>query len=182
LTSGDPIWDMKASESVSNGRLFAATTIGIVLADIVTKALAVATLAVGIPRDLVGGTVRLALVYNPGAAFGINFGAPSRGIFLALTVGALSILVFLYRATRRGDIPRTLAIALVAGGAVGNLIDRIRSPAGVVDFIDVGIRSYRWPTFNVADMAVTTGAILLAWVLWMEDRARNGRPAPVPET
>jgi signal peptidase II len=70
---------------------------------------------------------------------------------------------------------------LVAGGAVGNLIDRIRSPAGVVDFIDIGIGFHRWPTFNVADMAVTTGAFLLAWVLWMEDRTRESQTSPVAE-
>jgi signal peptidase II len=64
-----------------------------------------------------------------------------------------------------------VALALVCGGAVGNLIDRVRSPLGVVDFIDVGISEMtRWPTFNVADMAVSFGAFLLAWVLWEEDR------------
>ena len=100
---------------------------------------------------------------------------------MALTLAALGILVRLYRSTRPGDTARTLAVALVAGGAIGNLIDRIRSAAGVVDFIDIGIGFHRWPTFNVADMAVTTGAFLLAWVLWMEDRTRERHVAPVPE-
>jgi signal peptidase II len=59
---------------------------------------------------------------------------------------------------------------MVCGGAVGNVIDRIRSARGVVDFIDVGIGTYRWPTFNVADIAVTCGAIALAVVLWQEGR------------
>jgi len=60
---------------------------------------------------------------------------------------------------------------------VGNLIDRIRSTRGVVDFIDVGVGALRWPTFNVADMAVTCGAITLALVLWAEGRhAEDGRP------
>ena len=89
---------------------------------------------------------------------------------MALTVGALVILGRLYRSTRDGDFLRALAIALVCGGALGNLIDRIRSAAGVVDFIDVGIGDMRWPTFNVADMAVSIGAFLLAIVLWAEDR------------
>jgi signal peptidase II len=57
----------------------------------------------------------------------------------------------------------------VCGGAVGNLIDRITSPFGVVDFIDMGFGDSRWPTFNIADMAVSLGAFLLAWVLWGED-------------
>jgi signal peptidase II len=72
-----------------------------------------------------------------------------------------------------------LALALVCAGAVGNLIDRIRSAKGVVDFIDVGVGDLRWPTFNVADMAVSVGAFLLAWVLWGED-ARAAAPAAAP--
>ena len=63
-----------------------------------------------------------------------------------------------------------MALALVCAGAVGNLLDRMRSFFGVVDFIDVGVGDARWPTFNVADMAVSVGAVLLAWVLWQEDR------------
>jgi lipoprotein signal peptidase len=63
------------------------------------------------------------------------------------------------------------ALALVCAGAIGNLADRVfRGSTGVVDFIDVGIGVARWPTFNIADMAVSTGAVLLAWVLWQEDR------------
>jgi signal peptidase II len=89
---------------------------------------------------------------------------------MVLTAGALFILGRLYRATKEGDLLRTLAIAMVCGGAIGNLIDRIRSASGVVDFIDVGIGDMRWPTFNVADMAVSIGAFLLAWVLWGDEK------------
>jgi signal peptidase II len=181
LTAGEPALDMPAIAGTAGRRLFWITACGVVLADVVTKAAAVSALAMGVPRDVLGPSVRLALVYNPGAAFGINFGPASRWIFLLLTLGALAILARLYRATRPGDAARALAISLVAGGAVGNLIDRIRSPAGVVDFIDIGIGFHRWPTFNVADMAVTTGAFLLAWVLWMEDRTRESQTSPVAE-
>ena len=65
----------------------------------------------------------------------------------------------------------------MTAGAFGNLIDRIVSPRGVVDFIDIGIGDSRWPTFNVADMAVSTGAFLLAWVMWGEDKAAEERAA-----
>jgi signal peptidase II len=144
----------------------------IVVADVITKALAVySLLPQRLPHELMGAALRLTLVYNPGAAFGLHLGAYSRWIFMALTAGALFILGRLYRSTRDGDLLRTLAIALVCGGALGNLIDRIRSAAGVVDFIDVGIGDMRWPTFNVADMAVSIGAFLLAWVLWGEEHA-----------
>ena len=73
-----------------------------------------------------------------------------------------------------------IALALVCGGAIGNLIDRVASAKGVIDFIDVGVSEItRWPTFNVADMAVSFGAFLLAWVLWEEDRDLAGEVAPV---
>jgi signal peptidase II len=72
-----------------------------------------------------------------------------------------------------------LALALASGGATGNLIDRIREPRGVVDFIDIGVGTVRFWTFNVADSAVTIGALLLAWVLWHEER--SGTPAKQTE-
>src|SRR2546429_9400340 len=76
-------------------------------------------------------------------------------------------------ATRPGDRFRIVALALVCAGAVGNVIDRVRSARGVVDFVDVGIGSARWPTFNVADSAITVGAIALAVSLWLEGRAQE---------
>jgi len=162
----------------ANTPLFWSVVVVIVVADVITKALAVYSLVPQrMPHEILGATVRLTLVYNPGAAFGLHLGEYSRWIFMALTAGALFILGRLYRATRDGDLIRTLAIALVCGGAVGNLIDRIRSSAGVVDFIDVGIGDMRWPTFNVADMAVSIGAFLLAWVLWGDERAERNAAA-----
>jgi signal peptidase II len=151
-------------------RLFWSAIAVIIVADVATKLMAVrALMPQRFPHEILGNTLRLTLVYNPGAAFGLNLGPYSRWIFMALTVGALVILGRLYRATRAGDLLRTLALGLVCGGAIGNLIDRVRSASGVVDFIDVGIGDMRWPTFNVADMAVSVGAFLLAWVLWGED-------------
>lgn len=152
--------------------LFFPLAIIVVVLDQITKAIAVNTLLVrGVPREFIGNGFRWTLVYNPGAAFGLHLGQYSRWIFLVLTLGALVILWRLYQQTPSAAWARTVAISLVTGGALGNLIDRIRSPMGVVDFIDVGVGSARWPTFNVADMAVSTGAFLLAWVLWGEDRA-----------
>jgi signal peptidase II len=166
--------------ALERARIFWPVVITVVLSDIVTKWIAVRDLwPRGVPREVFGDVVRLTLVYNRGAAFGLNVGEYSRWIFLVLTVVALVILGQLYRATPGRDIARTLAIALVSGGAIGNLIDRIRGPQGVVDFIDIGIGDMRWPTFNVADMAVSTGAVLLAWVLWGEDRAERATAAAV---
>lgn len=149
--------------------LFWGVGLGVVALDVFTKLLAARHLSVH-PLRIVGDLLTFQLVYNPGAAFGINVGAYSRWVFLALALVALGVLGSMVRHTRSGDSIRLLSLGLVCGGAVGNLIDRIRSSAGVVDFIDVGIGTHRWPTFNVADMAVTVGAIILAYVLWMEGR------------
>ena len=156
----------------ANTPLFWSVLVVIVVSDIITKAIAVRSLVPQrVPHELIGDTVRFTLVYNPGAAFGLHLGEYSRWIFMVLTIGALVILGRLYRATKDGDLLRTMAISLVCGGAIGNLIDRVRSAQGVVDFIDVGIGDARWPTFNIADMAVSVGAFLLAWVLWGEENA-----------
>jgi signal peptidase II len=77
------------------------------------------------------------------------------------------------RAAQPGDRVRLGTLALVCAGAVGNVIDRLRSSLGVVDFVDVGIGARRWPTFNVADSAITVGAITLAVSLWLESRAQD---------
>jgi len=94
--------------------------------------------------------------------------------------------VYLYRLHRQsapGARATPAALALIAAGAFGNLLDRLRHTKGVVDFIDVGTASWRFWTFNVADMGVTTGAILLALLLWREgDQAETidatATPAP----
>lgn len=167
----------------SNALLFWPVIVFVAALDVVTKAIAVRALVPQrVPHEVLGSALRLTLVYNPGAAFGLNLGPQSRWIFTALTLVALGILWRLYRSTRAGDLPRVLALALVCAGALGNLLDRMRSGLGVVDFLDVGFGSARWPTFNVADMAVSVGAMLLAWVLWQEDRQLSdaGSPAAPP--
>ena len=156
--------------SKARALIFWGLAVGVVVADIITKYLAVTELGhQHTSREVFGDWFRLTLVYNRGAAFGLHLGEYSRWIFLVLTIVVLFILARLYRSTGAHDRLRTVALGLVCGGAVGNLIDRVRSSLGVVDFLDVGIGSMRWPTFNVADIAVSTGAFLLAWALWGEE-------------
>jgi signal peptidase II len=170
-----------AGEAVStNGVVFWPVAVLVLLVDLVTKSIAAYALAPrGFPHPVFGDAVRFTLVYNPGAAFGLHVGEHSRWVFLALTAVVLRVLWALYRTTRDRDNTRTFALALLCGGAVGNAFDRLRSAEGVVDFIDVGVGAARWPTFNVADVAVTAGAALLAWALWgeaEEDDAAPGAP------
>ena len=93
-------------------------------------------------------------------------------VFTLVSQAIVIVLSRMSRSAPAGDRFRQLALGLVAGGAAGNLIDRIRSARGVVDFLDVGIGALRWPTFNVADIAVSCGAIALAISLWREDSRR----------
>ena len=167
----------------SNSGLFWPVLVLVATVDFCTKALAVARFPMEhIPHPVAGEWMRFTLVYNPGAAFGLHVGDHSRWIFMILTIVALIILGRLYVATRPGDVMRTLSLALVCGGAVGNLIDRIRDERGVVDFIDIGLGDSRWPTFNIADMAVSLGAFLLAWVLWGEDAETDAVSVAAPAT
>ena len=145
-------------------------TLLIVVLDVITKALAVQHLAPRhVPHPFIGEYVRFTLAYNPGAAFGFNLGPASRWIFATLSV---VIVVVLFRSTRELVTKTKLAafgVPIVIGGAIGNLLDRVRFREGVVDFIDVGVGSVRFWTFNVADSAVTVGAVLLVLALWRHD-------------
>lgn len=127
-----------------------------------------------VPHRIIGDVLRFTLAYNPGAAFSMSVGPYSRYIFGAFAVIALVVLWRLYRMTgagsRAGDSTRIVALGLAFGGAAGNLVDRFRSPQGVIDFIDIGLGSVRFWTFNLADSAVTVGALTLAWSLSREDR------------
>ena len=139
--------------------------------DFVTKALAVEALSPRhIPHRVIGDVVRFTLAYNPGAAFGMHVGPASRWIFAVLSLVIVGVLL---RST--ADLTRlsTLAaygVPIVIGGALGNLLDRIFQREGVVDFIDIGVGSVRFWTFNAADSAVTIGAICLVLALWRQEK------------
>lgn len=127
--------------------------------DQVTKYVVVATLPLYQPQPVLGDIVRLTFIHNRGAAFGLDLGGPV--VHTLVAVAALGLLGWMM-ATLPSDarLQRT-ALAMVLGGALGNIVDRIRIHQ-VVDFIDVGFGDLRWPVFNVADSFVTVGVLLLA--------------------
>ena len=159
-------------------RWFAGIILAVIVLDRVTKLIAEARLPRYLGVPVLGDVFHLQLVYNRGAAFGIHVGDLSRWVFMALTVVALVVLASMARHTKTGDGPRFYAIAAVMAGAAGNLIDRVRSGRGVVDFLDVTIGPLHWPTFNVADMAISCGAVALALALWSEGRVTPAVPTP----
>jgi len=102
-------------------------------------------------------------VSNTGAAFGI---LPDRGLFFVIVAIIVSAAIaFYYRRLPSHQWWLFLSLGLQLGGALGNLVDRLRL-GSVVDFVEVGI----WPVFNVADSAIVTGVLILAWHFWREDR------------
>lgn len=151
----------------------------VVLLDILTKRWALEALN-DRSMDLLGGLVPLTLAFNRGAAFGLSIGSDPRWFFVPVTLLALVLIGLLFLRTDPGDRFRLLALSLVFSGALGNLIDRLRWNRGVVDFIgpiDLGFMD--WPIFNVADMAISCGAVALAISFWTEDQKSVGS---APET
>lgn len=150
--------------------------------DRITKHLAEVHLTPHFPHHVVGEVVQLTLTWNRGSAMGLfSFGDASRWIFAAVAVAMVGVLIALLREAPTGALWRSAALGAVAGGAVGNLIDRLLSARGVTDFIDVGTPVWRFWTFNVADVGVTCGAILLAILLTIEERKRTRISNPPSE-
>lgn len=139
----------------------------ITVADQVVKKVVTIVMDLGQSVDFLGSVVRFTRMANTGAAFGMMKG---RGIwFIAISaVASIAIMAF-HREIARMRPPERLAFGLILGGAVGNLIDRVRAGA-VVDFIDIGVGSLRWPAFNVADSAITIGVIILAFHLLLRPK------------
>lgn len=148
--------------------------------DLVTKAWVLRNLTLYDRVPVLGDFFRLTYTHNPGAAFGINIGEHSRIFFLVLALLALGVLLYLYVVTPAFDRLRLWALALVTGGAVGNIVDRVRFERGVVDFLDFGLGSIRWPVFNVADTAVSVGAVLLLVSFYFEERRVREREESDP--
>ena len=155
----------------------------IVIADWITKSLALEYLVPAhVPHRFIGTLVQFTLTFNQGTAFGIGAGPRSRVILSLVMVVALIVLYGMYRQAAPTDAWMGTCLGLVCGGALGNLIDRIRSPRGVVDFIDVRFGQWHFWTFNVADAGVTVGAILLAILLWKRDRTHSAGGQHDPQT
>lgn len=152
---------------------------GWVIADFLTKRWALEYLGThGGSHQVIGDYFRLTLAFNKGMAFGISFGEWSRWILITFVLFTLGLIFHLYRQTRDSEKIQTVALALITGGALGNLIDRLTTARGVVDFIDVGIGTYRFYLFNIADAGVSVGGALLLLTLWISsDRHDKQDPA-----
>lgn len=125
------------------------------------------------PIEVIPGFFSITYIFNPGAAFGL-FGNISETLRMIMLIGisliAFAILFYMYIKIREKENIVLIPIALIIGGAVGNLIDRVRFRM-VVDFLDFHVGRFHWPAFNIADSAITIGTIILvAVILFTEKR------------
>ncbi len=134
----------------------------VLLADQASKAWILASVG-HMERQIMTPFFNLVLVFNPGASFSFlaDAGGWQKWFFIAL---ALGISVWLLKLLRRHAQERLLptALSMILGGAIGNVVDRLRYDA-VVDFLDFHLAGYHWPAFNVADSAITVGVVLMLW-------------------
>jgi len=146
----------------------------VVFSDQLTKILVVKLLPLYSSVAIIPGFFNLVHVRNTGAAFSFLAGSYSSGrqiFFVAVSLIGIGVILYVYRGLKQEDKWAKIALALIFGGAVGNLIDRLRL-GEVIDFLDVYVGKYHWPAFNVADSAITVGAvILLLFLLKSKDSA-----------
>ncbi len=162
---------------------FFAVLATVVTLDLVTKSWALHHLSPGGPTIEGIGGVPLTLHFNTGGLWGIGSGTLSRWFFGLATALALYVLAQIYRGTQRSQKFRLLAVPMIAGGAIGNLVDRVRWDRGVVDFLgpfDLGFM--QWPIFNVADMAISCCTVLLVISLWRDGETEGGAEGDNPAT
>lgn len=156
-------------------RVFWPLAVSILVGDYVSKHAAAASLAPpGTPHDVVGTAVRLTLSYNRGAAMGLPLGSHSAQALGFLGLVVVVVLFVWYRRTAADELLLPAALGLLVAGALGNAWQRLLSPGGVVDFIDVGVGTLRFWTFNVADAGLTVGVGLLVIYMWLEGRGVEG--------
>jgi signal peptidase II len=159
----------------------------VVVLDQATKLLVDRLMALHESHEVLDGFLRLTYVRNRGAAFGILSDAElpyQSALFSLLSMAALTaIALYAWRLPARSRLPKT-ALAMIMGGAVGNLIDRMRL-GYVVDFVDAYLGPHHWPAFNVADSAISIGVVLLMIdMLWhphphaVAERAASDQPEP----
>jgi len=145
------------------------------LIDQLTKAAAAGNLSPVSPVVMIDNFFHLILVKNRGAAFGImsDLQDPARSIiFGIISIFAFVVLIYIYGTRPAGSRLTPISIALILGGAIGNIIDRVRL-GYVIDFLDFHIKGYHWPTFNFADSCITVGVSLMLLQMLLEEWRRH---------
>lgn len=151
----------------------------VVLVDQFTKQVFWNNFVTGQRVDIIPGVLRITLVKNSGAAFGLFEGG--RVLFIAASLIAVGFILYLGFRLPPVERYKRFLLGLILGGAVGNLIDRVYDGA-VIDFIEMGVKGYWWPVYNVADVAVSIGAVLLLIHLLGTSRHKQMAAAEITES
>ncbi len=141
---------------------------GIVILDQVTKMLILRSVPNGTSRVVIPGFFNLSHVRNRGAIFGFFSQSGNPVVYVALAVaslGALVLVMYYFIKVPAQDRLLKITLSLILGGALGNQVDRLLR-GYVVDFLEVYVKSFHWPSFNVADSCITIGAILLVYIFF----------------
>lgn len=152
--------------------------VGVLAADRAIK-YAVEQTSGGFRRELVPGVAWLVHSTNPGIAFGLFAGASEKWISVLLIAAATCVvflLTWLLATGHAGAEPAQIGLALIAGGAAGNLLDRVMH-GGVTDFLELHAGRFEWPAFNLADSAITIGALLVLYEVLRGGREQSGESA-----
>jgi signal peptidase II len=146
--------------------VFALVVVIAVALDFGAKHWAVANLPLGSTVKPYGAWLPLTLGYNRGIAFGLHAGDASRVLFTVVSILVLPVVFILYRSNGPREPVRGVALALMFAGALGNLVDRVASARGVVDFIGpYNLGFMLWPVFNLADVWVVVGTLTFALIV-----------------
>ena len=152
----------------------------VVLIDQITKIWVDKTMRVYESTPIVSGLLDLHYIRNTGAAFGFLSGSHAGfriPFFILVSSVAIGIILFLFHKLEESEVMMPLALSLVLGGAIGNLIDRIRLGA-VIDFILFHYKAFQWPAFNVADIGITVGVTLLVLKIFLFERRQPAKSDP----
>jgi len=159
--------------------VFILTAGGVLFLDQLTKAAVVSRFSLHESLSVIPGFFDLTYVRNPRAAFGfLSSASPAfRSVFFsAVAVAAVLLILYFIIRQKDGDLFLTASLSLILGGAMGNLLDRIRF-GEVVDFLDLYIGPYHWPAFNVADSAISVGACLLVYDMFRRKEKKYAEKA-----
>ena len=138
--------------------LFAVLAVAVAVVDQLVKRWILAGFELDVPVQVVGDYLRIVLIHNAGGLFGVFQGQAL--VFAAASLVVMAVIVWFEATAGRESLVLTVALGLLLGGAVGNLIDRLRF-GYVLDFVDAGVGTWRWYTSNVADMSISLALVLL---------------------
>jgi signal peptidase II len=158
---------------------FYAIALVVILLDQASKLFIQATIPLGHGIPIIPGIFAIVHVLNPGAAFGLLAGRSAsfrNPFFIGISLLAVGFILFYRHRELKGHSLASFALSLILGGAIGNLVDRLRIGM-VIDFLDVHYYQYHWPAFNVADSCITIGVSLMMLELVLGER-RARHPAP----